>query len=67
MHQVQMEFIPGNPTIWVARLTPEDPTYEFYIETEAQVKATELKAADPTERLYRVMDLSIIQEEPPTV
>jgi hypothetical protein len=67
MYQVQMEFIPGNPTIWVARLTPEDPTYEFYIETEAQVKAAELQAADETGRIYRVVDISVPQEETPTV
>ena len=66
MYQVQMEFIPGNPTIWVARLTPEDPIYNFPIETEAQAKAAELQAADETGRLYRVVDISIVQEEAPT-
>jgi len=66
MYQVQMQFIPGNDSIWVARLNLEDPTYEFYIETEAQAKATELQSADETGRIYRVVDLSISQEETPT-
>lgn len=57
MYQVQMEFIPGNPTIWVAHLTPEDPIYEYDNEPEAQAKADELQAADPSGRLYRVQQL----------
>jgi hypothetical protein len=66
-YQVQMQYIPGNDQIWVARLTPEDPIYEYPIETEAQAKAAELQAADPTGRQYRVADISIVQEETPTV
>ena len=66
-YQVQMQYIPGNDQIWVARLTPEDPIYEYPIETEAQAKAAELQAADPTGRQYRVVDISIVQEEIPTV
>ena len=66
MYQVQMQFIPGSDSIWVAHLTPEDPIYNFPIETEAQAKAAELQAADETGRLYRVVDLSIVQEEAPT-
>jgi hypothetical protein len=58
MYQVQMEFIPGNSTIWVARLTPEDPIYEYDNEPQAQAKADELQAADSTGRLYRVQQLS---------
>lgn len=54
MWQVQMEFIPGNPMIWVAQLNPEDPIYEYDNEPEAQAKADELQAEDPTGRLYRV-------------
>ena len=68
MYQVQMQFIPGNDSIWVARLNPEDPIYNFPIETEAQAKAAELQAADETGRLYRVTDLSlIVVEEQPVV
>ena len=66
MYQVQMQFIPGNDSIWVARLNPEDPIYNFPIETEAQAKAAELQAADETGRQYRVVDISIVQEEAPT-
>jgi len=62
MYQVQMQFIPENDSIWVARLNPEDPIYEFPIETEAQAKAAELQAADDTGRIYRVVDISIPQE-----
>jgi len=58
MYQVQMQFIPGNDSIWVAKLNPEDPTYEFPIKTEAQAKATELQAADETGRQYRVSQLT---------
>lgn len=55
MFQVQMQFIPGNDSIWVARLTPDDPIYEYDNEAEAQAKADELKSQDPTDRLYRVV------------
>jgi hypothetical protein len=58
MYQVQMQFIPGNDSIWVARLTPEDPIYEYDNEPEAQAKADELQAQDTSGRLYRVQQLS---------
>lgn len=58
MYQVQMQFIPGNSTIWVAHLTPEDPIYEYNNEPEAQAKADELQAADNSGRLYRVQQIS---------
>ena len=51
--QVQMQFIPGNNTIWVARLNPDDPIYQYDNETEAQDKATELQSQDLTGRQYR--------------
>lgn len=57
MYQVQMEFIPGNNMIWVSRLTPEDPIYEYADETEAINKANELQSADHTGRAYRVIYL----------
>lgn len=53
-YEVQMEFIPGNPMIWVARLNPDDPIYRYDNEAEAQAKANELQASDPTGRKYRV-------------
>ena len=60
MYQVQKEFIPGNPQIWVVQLTPSDPIYEYDNEPEAQAKADELQAEDPTERLYRVSQIAAI-------
>ena len=57
MYQVQLEFLSGNDTIWVAQLTPEDPIYNYDTQAEAQAKADELQAADATGRLYRVEEL----------
>jgi hypothetical protein len=53
-YEIQMQFIPGNDSIWVARLTPEDPIYQYDNEAEAQAKADELQANDPTGRQYRI-------------
>ena len=57
IYQVQMQFIPGSDQIWVARLNPDDPIYEYDNEPEAQLKADELKLADPTTREYRVIQI----------
>ncbi len=54
MFKVEMQFIPGNSSIWVLHLNPDDPIYEYDNLLEAQAKADELQAADPTGRLYRV-------------
>jgi hypothetical protein len=54
IYQVQMQFIPGSDSIWVAHLTPTDPIYEYDNEPEAQAKADELQSQDPTGRKYRV-------------
>ena len=56
--QIQMQFIPGNDSIWVAQLNPDDPIYEYSDGTEAHIKATELQEADPTGRQYRVTQIS---------
>ena len=58
IYQVQMQFIPGSDQIWVARLNPNDPIYEYPTQEEAQLKADELKLADPTDRQYRVVQIS---------
>jgi len=58
MWQVQKEFIPGNPQIWVAQLNPTDPIYEYDNEPEAQAKADELAANDPG-RAYRAQQIAI--------
>ena len=57
MYQIEMQFIPGNDQIWVARLNPNDPIYQYDNEAEAQAKADELQANDPTGRQYRVTQL----------
>ena len=57
MFEVQMQFIPGNNSIWVSRLNPEDPIYEYDNLNEAQAKATELQDADETGRQYKVVEL----------
>ena len=59
MWQVQMQFVPGNDSIWVAHLNPNDPIYEYDNEPEAQAKADELQAQDPTGRKYRVQQIGI--------
>lgn len=58
MYQVQKEFIPGNSQIWVAQLNPTDPIYEYDNEPEAQAKADELAASDPSGRAYRVQQIA---------
>lgn len=55
IYQVQMQFIPANDQIWVSRLDPNDPIYEYDTFAEAQAKATELQDSDPTGRQYRVV------------
>jgi hypothetical protein len=57
IYQVQMQFIPGSDQIWVARLNPDDPIYEYSTQEEAQLKADELSIADPTNRQYRVTQI----------
>jgi len=57
MYQVQLEFIPGNSQIWVARLNPQDPVYEYDNEAEAESKAQQLQEEDITGRKYRVFSL----------
>lgn len=54
IYEVLMQFIPGNDSIWVAKLNPDDPVYQYDNEAEAQAKADELQAADPTGRKYKV-------------
>ena len=58
MYIVQMQFIPGNDQIWVEKLNPTDPVYQYDNEAEAQAEATELQNADETGRKYRVTQLN---------
>ncbi len=60
IYEVQMQFIPGNDSIWVAHLNPGDPIYQYDNEPEAQAKATELQSQDPTGRQYRVQQIAAV-------
>ena len=52
-----MEFIPGLDQIWVARLNPEDPIYEFDTLEETEAKAAELESQDETGRKYKASEV----------
>jgi hypothetical protein len=54
MYSIQKQFIPGNDSIWVQQLTPEDEIFTFETEAEAQAKADELISSDTEGRLYRI-------------
>ena len=54
---VLMQFVPGLDQIWVARLNPEDPIYEFDTLEETEAKAAELQAADTTGRQYKASEV----------
>ena len=58
MYQVQMQFIPGNNMVWVAKLNPTDPMYDYDTLAEAETQANALQNADTTGRHYRVVKLS---------
>lgn len=60
MFQVQFQYIPFNDSIWVARLNPDDPLYDYNNEAKAQAKADELQSGDPTGRAYRVSQITIV-------
>jgi hypothetical protein len=57
MYQIQVQYLPGNNQIWVTRLHPDDPIYEYDNEPEAQTKTQELQSQDTTGRQYRVVQL----------
>jgi len=57
---VLMEFIPGNPQIWVAKINPDDPEYIYDTEQEAIDKAAELQSQDPSGRAYKAAPLANI-------
>ena len=57
---VLMEFIAGNPQIWVARLNPTDPEYIYDTEQEAADKAAELEQSDSSGRKYKAAPLANI-------
>lgn len=45
--------------VWVAKLNSTDTIDEYDTETEAQAKADELTAADPTDRIYEVREVTV--------
>jgi hypothetical protein len=57
MYTIQKQFIPGNDSIWVQQLTPEDEIFTFETEAEAQAKADELTSADTEGRSYRIASI----------
>ena len=58
MWEVQMQYIPGSDQIWVARLNPSDSIYQYDNEPDAQAKAQELQAADPSGRQYKAQQIT---------
>jgi hypothetical protein len=58
MFEVQMQFIPGNDSIWVAQVNPGDPIYQYDNAEDAQIQADTLQSEDPTGRKYRVFQIS---------
>lgn len=57
MYTIQKQLIPGNDQIWVVQLTPEDTSYEFETEAEAQAKVDELNSIDTEGRNHRIQYL----------
>ena len=49
--------------VWVAKLNSTDTVDEYDTEAEADAKAAELTAADPTDRVYEVRAIEEAVEE----
>ena len=49
--------------VWVAKLNSADTVDEYATQAEADAKAAELTAADPTERIYEVRTIEEVVEE----
>jgi hypothetical protein len=66
-HRIQKQFVPvdtnnGDPDwakrqIWVAKLNAEDSVDEFDTLEEAEIKKVELETADPSGRVYRIVEI----------
>jgi hypothetical protein len=54
MYKILKQFIPGNDSIWVEQLNPEDPIYIYNTEQEALDKIAELQSLDTTGRQYKI-------------
>lgn len=57
MYQVQMQYMPGIESIWVAKLEVEHEIHQFETEEEALSKVEELQNLDTEGRRYRVVYL----------
>ena len=57
MYQIQMQFIPGNDSIWVIQLHPTDPIYQYDNIDDANNQAVALQTADDTGRIYKVLQI----------
>lgn len=51
-----MQFIPSLDQIWVARLQPTDPIYEFDTYEECAAKAADLQSHDESGRQYKASE-----------
>ena len=66
-YRIQKQFVPvdtnnGDPDwakrqIWVAKLNAEDTVDEFDTMEEAEAKKLELETADPSGRVYRIIEI----------
>ena len=66
-YRIQKQFVPvdtnnGDPDwakrqIWVAKLNAEDTVDEFDTMEEAEAQKLELETADPSERVYRIVEI----------
>jgi hypothetical protein len=52
--------------IWVAKLNQEDTIDEFETLEQARVKRDELDQADPTNRVYKIIQIDLTGNEPNT-
>jgi hypothetical protein len=43
--------------VWVAKLNPDDTLDEFEDEVDAEAKKLELETADPTNRIYKIVEV----------
>lgn len=58
MYSIQKQYIPGNDSIWVQQLTPEDTIYSFETEEETLAKIAELDSTDTEGRKHRLIFVS---------
>ncbi len=57
MYQIQMQFIPGSDSIWVAKLEAHHELHEHQEFEVLQAKLEELQSADTSGRVYRIVYL----------